>query len=127
MEDKFPQRLRRLRELIWREKEDTIMNGESKAAKEKLEGVLGQERDEADKLWQRKARQAAKWGAICGGSLWLYWQASGMALAERGYQAVGGEILLLLIPFLYYIIERIYRNFTADIRKFWAECEEDEE
>ena len=86
-ENHFPDRLWR-KELVWREKEDTIMNGESKAAKEKLEGALGQ---------------------------------------ERGYQAVGGEILLLLIPFLYYIIERIYRNFTADIRKFWAECEEDEE
>ncbi len=124
MEDKFPDRLR---ELIWREKEEAMMNGKSKAAKEKLEGALGQERDKADKLWQRKARQAAKWGAICGGSLWLYWQASGMALAERGYQSYGGEVLLLTLPLLYYIIERIARDMAQDIREFWTEDEEDSE
>ena len=80
-----------------------------------------------DKLALRPYRQAIKWGCIVAGTVVLYRQGAAWALYERGYHACGGELLLLLIPFLYYIVERICKDFARDIREFWAECEEEEE
>lgn len=80
-----------------------------------------------DKPALRPHRQAIKWGCIVVGTVVLYRQGVAWALAERGYRACGGELLLLLIPFLYYIVERIIKDFAADIREFWVEDEEDEE
>lgn len=44
------------------------------------------------------------------------------ALAERGYEAVGGEYLLLLLPAIYYISKQMILDWTTDIRKLWKGC-----
>jgi len=44
----------------------------------------------------------------------LYKVGAAYALRERGYYAVGGETLALLLPVLYYIVAAIVRNFMQD-------------
>lgn len=43
------------------------------------------------------------------------------ALAERGYNAIGGEYLLLLIPLMYYPGKRTILNWVTEIRRLWRE------
>lgn len=44
-----------------------------------------------------------------------------IAQIERGYDAYGGEYLLLLIPFLYYLGKRVLLDWTSDLRKLYEE------
>lgn len=39
------------------------------------------------------------------------------ALAERGYNAIGGEYLFLLIPAIYYTGKRTILDWIADLRE----------
>ena len=41
----------------------------------------------------------------------------GVALAERGYEAIGGEYLLLLLPAIYYTGKRTLLDWIADLRE----------
>ena len=43
------------------------------------------------------------------------------AQAERGYTAIGGEYLLLLIPFMYYPGKRTVLDWITDLRKLRRE------
>ena len=43
------------------------------------------------------------------------------AQAERGYTAIGGEYLLLLLPFIYYPGKRTILDWVAEIRELWRE------
>ena len=43
------------------------------------------------------------------------------AQAERGYTAIGGEYLLLILPAMYYTGKRTILNWVADIRRLWKE------
>ena len=43
------------------------------------------------------------------------------ALAERGYTAIGGEDLLLLLPAMYYTGKQTILDWIADIREQWRE------
>ena len=43
------------------------------------------------------------------------------ALAERGYTAIGGEYLLLLLPLMYYSGKRIVLDWGAEVRSQWGE------
>lgn len=43
------------------------------------------------------------------------------ALAERGYTAIGGEYLLLLLPLMYYSGKRIVLDWVAEVRSQWRE------
>lgn len=43
------------------------------------------------------------------------------AYLERGYTAIGGEYLLLLIPPLYYSAKRTIGNWIADLRGIYRE------
>lgn len=43
------------------------------------------------------------------------------AQAERGYTAIGGEYLLLLIPFIYYPGKRTILDWVTEIRELWKE------
>ena len=43
------------------------------------------------------------------------------ARAERGYEAVGGEHLFLLLPAIYYIGKRPILDWITDIRAWWKE------
>lgn len=40
-----------------------------------------------------------------------------VAQAERGYNAIGGEHLLLLLPAMYYAGKRTIQDWIADIRE----------
>ena len=41
----------------------------------------------------------------------------GAALAERGYEAIGGEYLLLLLPAIYYTGKRTLLDWIAEFRE----------
>ena len=41
----------------------------------------------------------------------------GAALAERGYEAIGGEYLFLLLPAIYYTGKRTLLDWIADLRE----------
>ena len=43
------------------------------------------------------------------------------AQAERGYTAIGGEHLFLLLPFIYYPGKRTILDWAAEIRSLWKE------
>lgn len=45
-----------------------------------------------------------------------------VAQAQRGYNAVGGEFVFLLIPIMYYIGKRTILDWIADLRKLWKRC-----
>lgn len=41
------------------------------------------------------------------------------ALAERGYNAIGGEYLLLILPAMYYTGKRTILDWVTEIRELW--------
>lgn len=41
------------------------------------------------------------------------------AQIQRGYEAIGGEYLLLLIPAIYYTGKRALLDWIADLREMW--------
>lgn len=41
------------------------------------------------------------------------------ALIERGYNAHGGEYMLLLIPAIYYTGKRVLLDWLAELRDLW--------
>lgn len=43
------------------------------------------------------------------------------ALAERGYEAIGGEFLFLLLPFMYYAGKRTILDWIAEFREMWGD------
>lgn len=51
----------------------------------------------------------------------LYKMGAAYALRERGYYAVGGEALALLLPVLYYVLSATVRDFVRDIKDGWRE------
>lgn len=44
-----------------------------------------------------------------------------VARAERGYTAIGGEYLFLLLPVIYYTGKRTILDWIAEIRELWKE------
>lgn len=46
------------------------------------------------------------------------------ALAWRGYKAVGGEFMLLLLPIIYYEAKRIILDFVADFVELYRRAED---
>ena len=46
------------------------------------------------------------------------------ALAWRGYEAVGGEFMLLLLPIIYYEAKRIILDFVADFVELYRRAED---
>lgn len=45
----------------------------------------------------------------------------GVALAERGCEAIGGEYLFLLFPFAYYPAKRTVLDWIAEFQEMWKE------
>ena len=43
------------------------------------------------------------------------------AQAERGFTAIGGEYLFLLLPFMYYPGKRTILDWVTEIRKLWRQ------
>lgn len=46
------------------------------------------------------------------------------ALAWRGYEAVGGEFMLLLLPIIYYEAKRIILDYVADFVALYRHSED---
>ena len=46
------------------------------------------------------------------------------ALAWRGYEAVGGEFMLLLLPIIYYETKRIILDYVADFVALYRRSED---
>lgn len=46
------------------------------------------------------------------------------ALVWRGYKAVGGEFMLLLLPIIYYEAKRIILDFVADFVELYHRAED---
>jgi len=45
----------------------------------------------------------------------------GTARIERGYEAIGGEYLFLLLPVIYYTGKRTILDWITEIRELWRE------
>lgn len=58
----------------------------------------------------------AKYAALTGFGILLYLLTAKQALAERGYFAVGGEGLFLLLPVLYGVTHAVIRDWIKEIK-----------
>lgn len=57
-----------------------------------------------------------KYAALTAAGVLLFRWGQGYALAERGYEAIGGEALLLGLPLFWYLTETTIRD---TVRDFW--------
>ena len=70
----------------------------------------------------------AKYAALTLAGIILFRAGAAYALTERGYSAVGGEAVALLLPVLWYLISQTVRDFTKDAKNgYLPECREDNE
>lgn len=58
-----------------------------------------------------------KYAALTAAGVLLFCWGQGYALAERGYEAIGGEALLLGLPLFWYLTETTIRDTVRDFRK----------
>ena len=71
---------------------------------------------------KRKNRFGAiKWAAIVAASILLFTIAKSAALHERGYEGIGGEYMILLLPAVYYAAERTVKEWIAELRALFRE------
>lgn len=49
--------------------------------------------------------------------IWLYRLGADYAYAQRGYFAVGGEVLALMLPYFYWAASRTVKDFVADVKR----------
>lgn len=54
----------------------------------------------------------------------VFVKSRGYALAWRGYEAVGGEFMLLLPPIIYYEAKRIILDYVADFVALYRHSED---
>lgn len=62
-------------------------------------------------------RAIAKYAALTVAGALLFRAAATYALAERGYQAVGGEAAFLLLPVMYYLASSLIGDFIRSLDK----------
>lgn len=67
-----------------------------------------------------------KWALIIAASQALFILGKEAALRERGYQAIGGEYALLLLPLLYYAVEQTVKDWGKTLRALQREERENE-
>ncbi len=60
---------------------------------------------------QIRPATVVKYIALTLAGILLFRVGQAYALAERGYEALGGEVLALSLPVMYYLISRIVRDF----------------
>ena len=58
----------------------------------------------------------AKYTGLTLAGITLFRAGAAYALTERGYSAVGGEVVALLLPVLYPLISAAFRDFTTDTK-----------
>ncbi len=75
---------------------------------------------------KKKNRLAAvELPVVLTGTAFLFGKAQALAAAQRGYFAVGGEWLILLLPIIYYALKQIIRDFAADLAGLYRNAPED--
>lgn len=60
--------------------------------------------------------------AVILASIVLFHMGQAYALQERGYEAIGGEYLLLAFPALYYLLRAEFKDYVADLRETLAQA-----
>lgn len=74
---------------------------------------------------QKKSRlAAAEFLAVLIVTAVVFIKSRGYALAWRGYEAVGGEFMLLLLPIIYYEAKRIILDYVADFVALYRRSED---
>jgi len=64
-----------------------------------------------------KIKPIIKYLIICAVAALLFMAGQAAAFAERGYKAVGGECIVLLLPVLWFIVERNIKDTKAIIKQ----------
>lgn len=67
--------------------------------------------------WNPYAATIALYAALTVAGIMLFRAGAAVAYAERGYNAVGGEVFALLLPAFYYIISQAVGDIVADMKK----------
>ena len=73
---------------------------------------------------KKKSRLAAAEFAVLIVTAVVFTKGLSAALAWRGYKAVGGEFMLLLLPIIYYEAKRIILDFVADFVELYRRAED---
>lgn len=62
-------------------------------------------------------RPIVKYAVLTAVGILLFRVGAAIALAERGYSAIGGEVFALFIPVFYWIFAKMIRDFIEDLKK----------
>lgn len=73
---------------------------------------------------KRKAASRRQFLAVLIVTAVVFTKGLSAALAWRGYKAVGGEFMLLLLPIIYYEAKRIILDFVADFVELYRRAED---
>ena len=65
----------------------------------------------------RRAKVSRATIALYVAGIMLFRAGAAVAYAERGYNAVGGEVFALFLPAFYYIISQAVGDIVADMKK----------
>lgn len=75
---------------------------------------------------KKKNRLAAvELPVVLTGTALLFVKMQAYAAAQRGYFAIGGEIMIILLPIIYYAGKRVIRDFAADFAELYRNAPED--
>lgn len=61
----------------------------------------------------------ARYVFLTAAGILLYKAGAAYAMRERGYSAIGGEVLALLLPLLYYVMATTIKGFVRDFGSRW--------
>lgn len=68
------------------------------------------------------AAMVGKYALLTAAGVVFYLWGHKYALAYRGYEAVGGEVLLLGLPLVWFAVEGMIRDTAAQFRSLWKEA-----
>lgn len=74
---------------------------------------------------KRKSRLAAEFIGILTVTAVAFIKARAYAGVWRGYDAIGGEFMLLLLPIIYYLLKQTIRDYVRDFVELYENAPED--
>lgn len=66
---------------------------------------------------RKQFKKFLKWFGLIIAGIILFMLGSKQAFHQRGYEAVGGEIFLLLLPAVYYFFEQMVHELAEEIKE----------
>nr|WP_325252114.1 hypothetical protein [uncultured Oscillibacter sp.] len=72
----------------------------------------GAEDRQAPRRWRLNGWTVGRYAFLTAAGILLYKLGTAYALRERGYYAVGGEALALLLPVMYYVAAAVIRDIV---------------